>query len=545
MKNNVDNNSIAIKIDINKNHIDNYVLEIEEGTKRTKDKFYRQAANSRNDYINSQHIIFSKYLVEIKNEIASRLKNDMPVDKSESYNEKQKEVDGLFDCVRLYSSMSNSFKLNLDYIVASINDDIGLDDLISIIKNFINKFKGFGISLSIDDFKYTMFTEEFMIALFKTEDFNYIKEIFEKIYFNCPDIKLQLKMNLKFILEKHSKQLCEFVENHRSDLSKNYLVHSDNVIEKYAFSRKELGEAIATDEYYNTKLFLDGEKKVTDYLDNSPTREKNYNTFAINEDYNSLDEKDKQYFSSSMMGLYVTLNELKKYYNYEFIIKDLLERYKSKDTIKTQYVAKKKEVEKEENKRLSIYKEYLRACGIGFLAKKSDQKIKDSMLKMNEQIKVINKLSMELDDLEITNNLSNLVSSASIYDLFMSSLTSFSFLEKSFSNNDSFNGINLEENINEFLRFLYNPNNSILRKINVFTDYNIVDIVADKYKLLNLNVNSEMVNSENIDSTMETVLFINLIQNIEKSNIDIHKISNLCRMSEIINTNDVEATNLI
>lgn len=545
MKNNLDNNSIAIKIDINKNHIDNYVLEIEEGTKRTRDKFYKQAANSRNDYINNQHIIFSKYLVEVKNEIASRLKNNMPVDKSESYNEKQKEVDGLFDCVRLYSSMSNSFKLNLDYIVASINDDIGLDDLISIIKNFINKFKGFGIFLSVDDFKYTMFTEEFMIALFKTEDFNYIKEIFEKIYFNCPDIKLQLKMNLKFILEKYSKQLSEFVESHRSDLSKNYLVHSDNVIEKYAFSRKELGEAIATDEYYNTKLFLDGEKKVTDYLENSPLREKNYNTFAINEDYNALDENDKQYYSSSMMGLYVTLNELKKYYNYEFIIKDLLERYKSKDTIKTQYAAKKKEVEKEENKRLSIYKEYLRASGIGFLAKKSDQKIKDSMLKMNEQIKVINKLSMELDDLEITNNLSNLVSSASIYDLFMSSLTSFSFLEKSFSNNESFNGISLEENINEFLRFLYNPNNSILRKINVFTDYNIVDIVADKYKLLNLNVNSEMVNSENIDSTMETVLFINLIQNIEKSNIDIHKISNLCRMSEIINTNNVEATNLI
>lgn len=545
MKNNLDNNSIAIKIDINKNHIDNYVLEIEEGTKRTKDKFYRQAANSRNDYINGQHIIFSKYLVEIKNEIASRLKNDMPVDKSESYNEKQKEVDGLFDCVKLYSSMSNSFKLNLDYIVASINDDIGLDDLISIIKNFINKFENFGISLSTDDFKYTMFTEEFMIALFKTEDFNYIKEIFEKIYFNCPDIKLQLKMNLKNILEKYSKQLNEFVENYRNDLSKNYLVHFDNVIEKYAFSRKELGEAIATDEYYNTKLFLDGEKKVTDYLENSPLREKNYNTFAINEDYNALDENDKQYYSSSMMGLYVTLNELKKYYNYEFIIKDLLERYKSKDTIKTQYAAKKKEVEKEENKRLSIYKEYLRASGIGFLAKKSDQKIKDSMLKMNEQIKVINKLSMELDDLEITNNLSNLVSSASIYDLFMSSLTSFSFLEKSFSNNESFNGISLEENINEFLRFLYNPNNSILRKINVFTDYNIVDIVADKYKLLNLNINSEMVNSENIDSTMETVLFINLIQNIEKSNIDIHKINNLCRMSEIINTNNVEDTNLI
>ena len=545
MKNSLDGCSVVIKIDINKNHIDNYVLETDEGTKRTKEKFYKNAANSRNEYINNQHIIFNKYLVEIKNELANRYKNLMPTDKTLGYDDKKNEVSNLFYLVKLYSDMADSFKFGLDYLVSSISSDTSLDDLISVIKNFIGKLKDLNIVLSIEDFKYSMFTEDFMVSLFKTDDFNYIKDTFESIYFKCPDIKLQLKMNLRYILEKYNKQLNEKVILLRDDLSTRYLVHSGNVIEKYALSRKELGEAIATDEFYNTKLFLDGECKINDYLDNSPVRDKNFNTFALNENYGELSDADKQYYSSSMMGFYVTLNELNKYYNYEFIIKDLIERYKSKDTIKTQYTSKKKEVEKEESKRLSIYKDYLRATGVGFLAKKNDQKIKDCMLKMNEQIKTLDKLKNELADLEITNNLSNLVSSASIYDLFMSSLTSFDFLEKCFLNNENFADKSLEDNITEFLRFLYNPNNSLLRKINVFTDYNIVDIIADKYKLLNLNITSEMVNPDNIESTMNTASFINLIQNIDRSNIDIHTIYNICRMHEIIDSNTGDVSSLI
>lgn len=545
MKNNLDSNSIAIKIDINKKHVDNYVLETDDGTKRTKEKFYKQAATSRNEYINNQHIIFDKYLVEIKNELAYRFKNLMPISKSNYYDEKSREVDSLFNLVNLYSNMSDSFKLNLDYLVSSINSETSLEDLISIIKNYINKFREFGINLSIEDFKYTMFTENFMNAIFKSDDFNYIKDIFESIYFKCPDIKLQLKMNLKFTIEKYEKQLHEYVLSRCDSLSKQHLVHSGNVIEKYALSRRELGEGIAKDEYYNIKRFLDGEYKINDYLENSPVRDKNYNTFSIGEDYMSLSENDKQNFSSSMMGFYVTLNELKKYYKYEFMIKELLERYKQKDSIKSQYSAKKKEVLKEEDKRLAIYKEYLRANGVGFLAHKNDQKIKDSMLKMNEHVKNLNKLREELSDLEITYSLSNLVSSASIYDLLMISLTSFDFLEKCFVKNEDFSSKTLEENVLEFLRFLYNPNNSLLRKINVFTDYNIVDIIADKYRLLNLNVTSEMVNPENIESTMNIASYINLIQNIEKSNIDIHGIYNLCRMHNIIDSDVDENSNLI
>ena len=60
------------------------------------------------------------------------------------------------------------------------------------------------------------------------------------------------------------------------------------------------------------------------------------------------------------------------------------------------------------------------------------------------------------------------------------------------------------------------------------------------YKLLNLNVTDEMINPDNIDSTLESVKFINLIQNINRSTINFHRIENICKMHEIIGVPEEE-----
>ena len=188
--------------------------------------------------------------------------------------------------------------------------------------------------------------------------------------------------------------------------------------------------------------------------------------------------------------------------------------------------------------RKTIYKDYLKATGKGLFSKKNDTKIITAMLKMNEQIRTLNTLYESLYDLEITNTLNQLTTSASIYDLFASALTSFNFLEKNFKENEEFQNFSLEDNINEYFKFIYNPNNSILRKINVFADYDIVSVIAEKYKILNLNLTSEMINRDNIDLTMQSIEFIDLIQNIEKSSISLHDIDNLCKMQNIISEED-------
>ena len=531
---------IMKEIEVDKNHIDNFVLDTEEGTKRTKEKFYRQAAEQRNSYVEKQKEQFELYLAKIKDEMRARFQNENPQSMEAAHQEELQKVDELLNCIFLNSTGSDSFKLKIDFVISSIQDTSTLEDINSSLKSFIDRFAEIGIALTIEDFKYTMFTERYMNTFFKTPDFQERKDVFERIFFACPDIKLQLKMNLYDIVRKYAKQLEVGCNTLKTKCFSENAVTSANVVDTYISARQRVGTEIAVDEYNNTQVFLSKVRKIDDYLLGSGLRDKNYDTFvAEGKTYSSLSDDDKLRYNSAMMGFYSTLNELKKYYLYEFMIKDLVERYKNKDSAKTQYTAKKKEIEKEEKNRQAIYKQYQRANGIGFLAKKSEEKANLAMLKMNEQIKKLNALYEEYNELEISNQLLKLNDSATIYDLFLISLTSFHFLEKSFAEQEDFADKTLEDNVREYFRFLYNPNNNFLRKINVFADYDIASVVAEKYRLLDLNITPEMVSPEAITTTLETVGYINLIQNVERSKITLAKISNLCKMSEIIATEDL------
>ncbi|MBP5678871.1 MAG: hypothetical protein J6X28_03490 [Bacilli bacterium] len=531
---NLEHYPIVSEMKGDRDYIENYELETDKGTKRMKERFYETAATSLNQFIydkRKNYVLVEKALYD---EIARRFPLLMPVDSSEVYEKMNHTVSDLLYLVQLNSNCSNSFKLKIDYIIASINDLTSLEDLNQKINFFIHRFKEFGIGLNISDFTYTMFTEMYMNTFFENPDYDAVKETFEDIYFKCPDIKLQLKMNLKNIVEKYDKQLGEYVILLKNKMMNDYSIPpTTDIISHYVQNRFELGDGMATDAYYNTKAFIDGKKKIVDYLEGSTTRVKIYNSFALNDDYYSYNDEEKKLYNESLMSFYLTLNELKKFYKYEFILQDLISFYKDKASAKGAYTSKKKEIEKEEKKRIALNNQYKKACGIGFLAKVSPNKQKFVMLQMNNHIRHLRDLYQELDDLEIRYQVSNLTDSSSIYDLFLVSLSSFAFLEKCFQT-EGFDTIDLEENIVEYLRFIYNPNNSFLRKVNGLVDYNITDIVADKYRLLNVDVTAELIQAENIDSTLQDVQFINLIQNIERSKITLSQIHNLCRMHEII-----------
>ena len=528
---NLDESPVIKEININKNHIDNFILDTKEGTKRVKEKFHKNAVNERNKYIHKENIKFSDYKVLIENEMVERLKKIMPIDKTNQYTSDLVKVNNLFELVKLNCNISNTFKLKLDFIISSINENTSLDELNISIKKFIDKLKEIGITLTINDFKYTMFTEQYMSSYLKNYKFNNMKEIFEDIYFNCPDIKLQLKMCLINIINIYKKKIDLYVKNYTTTLFEKNEINSSDVFYKYKSLRNSIGSTMAKDEYYNTKIFLDDKLKISDYLEDSAARSKNFNTFTTN--YDLLDEYGKNSYNNATMGLYLTLNELKKYYNYEFIIEDLLKRYKEKDSAKTNFMSKKKELDKEEANRQKIYKEYLKASGIGFFAKKDNIKKKNTMLKMNEEIKKLKSLYDEYNDLEITYNLNRLSESASIYDLFMISLSSFSFIEKMFTTNENFNENDLYSNVDDYFKFIFNPNNDFLRETNALVEYNLTNIISEKYKLLDLNVTEESINKDNIDATLDILRYINLIQNISKSNISLNTIYNIYQMTKI------------
>ncbi len=526
--NKIEEISVSTIMNIDKSHIEDFIMETDEGTKIYKEKFKKEAIIKRNKYVNDQLTLFRKYKNIVLDELKIRYDKKMPIDKTETYDEERVYESKLLESLIYNTNSSVAFRLGLTYIVASITEETTLEKLNQYINEFIDKFKSYGISLDVEDFKYTMFTEKYMNFFLTDSSIESMKSVFEGIYFTCPNLKLQLKLNLINIISKYEKELSLYLDGIKNSNSLD-----GDIVEKYVSFRYALGNKIATDEYYNTNMFLQETRKINDYLVDSPTRKKNYDSFALNADYDDLDQVAKNSFNSAMMGLYLTLNELKKYYKYEFIFKDLLNRYKDKDTAKTNFALKKKELDKAEKDRLGILKEYSRANGIGFLAKKDATKVKNLELKMNEHIKTIEKLYSEYYDLEITNNLNQLSESSTIFDIFLISLTSFEFLVDKFSG-EEFSQNTLYENVIEYLRFIYNPNNSVLRKTNALVDFSITNIISEKYKLLNLVLDEESIKKDNIDATLDSVRYVNLIQNIERSTISLEDIKDLCEMKKIL-----------
>ena len=69
-------------------------------------------------------------------------------------------------------------------------------------------------------------------------------------------------MNLKCIISEYKKELSVHASNLKQKLFLEYEVNSTNVIDKYVNYRNEVGSKKAEDAFNNTKLFLDGNKRI-------------------------------------------------------------------------------------------------------------------------------------------------------------------------------------------------------------------------------------------------------------------------------------------
>lgn len=538
-------------IEINKNHIDNYQLESEVGTKRMKENFHKNAVTQRNIYVSSQQEKFEEYKKQVYKEMKCRFNKYNPINKDKIYKEEKENLDKFKEIIIFNNKLVNSFnKLGLLAIISDIKEDkdISLDDINKSIKEFINSLKIIGVNLTKDDFNYSMFTYNYMVEFFKDNNSN-LKEIFESIYWECPDFLKHLKLNLWSILDKYKKEIDNYTEKYRIELLKNNNISFDRMIPEYYDRLLKLDVSIRRDEYSNLQLFLNKKRNISDYLDDSNVRKNNFNSLLLNEEFDKLSEANKNKFYFEILDLSKTLSMLKLYYRYEFIIKDIQEKFSKRVENKNVYENKLKEIKKEESKRKKIFSNYLKGNGIGFLAKKDDKKISSSKLEMNEQIIKLYNLYTELHDLEIVYNINkNLSDVSSLYDLFMLAYSSYFYLEKifidKFSEDDNFI---FSDELNKYFEFIYNPDNEFLTKINGFVAYDIADIISDKYKLFEINVDKDSIMKDSIDSTIDTVNFIKLIKDISDSNLSLYEINFIVKFKDFdeINVDLVETVELL
>ncbi len=524
---------IKEQIEINENHINNFPLETTTGTKKMKEKFHKKAVEERNAYIKKELPKFKGYQKDVYIELDNYVKNKFPKDKTEEYEQEEKKLKTLLDIIPyINDKVSLEMKLGLAQILYKFSEQAAssLDTINNSLLEFIKKMEEAKINLTIEDFTYSPFTLTYMTNFFQNKDKENLNDImqecFKEIYWECPELIMHLERNLYSIIKKNYNKLKEYnIETGKSLLEK-YNVTKENIEAIYQQKRLELDTKKEKDEFYNLQKFLGKTKNIDDYMSDAPLRNKSFNQLVIKETYKELTQEEQEKFDIESIALARHLDILKQYYRYESIIKDIIERYKKKEEAKTKYEAKEKEIQTEERTREKLYKEYLKANGIGFLARKNMTKAGELKVKIKEQINKLNELYKELEALEIDVKIASYLNEgSSIYDALIVSVSSYSYLEKvmveKFKDVDT--DFNLSDYVSKYLEFIFNPNADFLRKITVLLDYDIAEVFSEKYELLGINLSKDEITPDNIDTQIQTVGIVSLINNIKKSTMSIEE----------------------
>ena len=539
---------ISRAIEIDKNHINNFPLESEVGTKRMKENFHKNAVIQRNNYVKQQQDIFNLYTKQVYKEMKSRVDKYFPSNKNAFYDEEKKKMIEIKDAIKFTNKyLDSSLKLELLPLISSIKDDteISLDNINSTIEKFISKFLEAGVSLSVNDFTYSIFTYKYMGDYFNKDNNVNLKDSFEAIYWECPHFLKHLKLNLWNIIDNYKKELDSYSDKLMNEKLCNLNLDKNSILKIYDDNMQKLEIDIRRDPYINLNVFLDKKRNVSDYLEDSSIRKNNFNFFVSSNDFDSLSETEKAKYYLEILDLAKTLPILKVYYRYEFIINDLKEKFSKRNENKNLYENKLKEIKKEESKRSKLFSSYLKANGIGFLAKYDEKKISFSKLQMNEEVLKLYGLYNELHELEIIYKMNKYISDiSSLYDLFMLAYSSYFYLEKMFS--DKFiedNNFSINDEFIKYFDFIYDIDNVFLTKINGFVDYDITEIVAEKFKLLELKLDKTSIDKDTIDSTIDTVNFIRLIKDIMDGSLSLYEKNFIVKYTEFdeINCNETDS----
>lgn len=520
-------------ISINTKHIDEFELELKSGTKKMKEKFHNKAIKERNAYINKEIDKFMKYQKDIYKLIKKKVNEIYPKDNTLEYDKYREKLSNYKKTIIFNNDKYSSFfKLNIFSLISKIDidDSVSLNDVNDILSKIFNIFKDAGVSLNATDFNYSMFTYEYMelfINSFGNNNFNDImKKSFDNIYWECPDIIKHIKLNLWFLMDKYKEKLDIYSKTKAIDLLNSTGLSKTELLNNYLNDVSNLDKILARDDFYNLEMFMSKKKNILDYLADSSTRTKNFDQFVIDGVFADITDTSK--FYNVMVDLAHTLGVLKMYYRYEFIIKNMQDKYNKRNENKTLYEQKLKEIKTEEAKRSKVYNDYLKATGKkGLFHRVNPQKEKSAKLEINEEILKLVTLYDELHDLEIVDMINkDITNVSSLYDLFSLSYNSYYYLEKMFKEHFAEDtNFSFDEELDKYFDFIYSPYNEFLTKIYAFTNSSVPFVIVDKYRLLGINVTGDNINNDSLDTFMDTVNYVKTVYDISKSKLSLENIN--------------------
>ncbi len=457
-----------------------------------------------------------------------------------SEKDNQKYIDNIntLQEVRKIFNPYNTFyeKMGFDELIYRISNYyvFNFDSVDKIIGEFIDKFNTAGIKLGEKDFDLTYYVNKYMRVFLKVRDgkdnSENLNKIFEEIYWVNPDLIGHIEINFRKLIKNYSKKFEEYVRKLKKDYMKQYNVESYNdCLKKLENAYEELAKASEEDVSIITSKALNNEFDISQYLETNKFRQSAYDSF-ISPDV-SLEDKE------AMSKICITLNKLgenlKEYSQYLEIVPML-------DEFKNQYekLATQKEANNNEMKALDnvIKKKEIELEKINKKVFKRDDNRSLKIEAVSEAKKLYalyKKYDEEYIKTKVLAVLNINMTISEVLDLFYS----FDYFKKITIQNvyklTSYNEIIEKSNL--FDEFAMNPTNIIAKGLSIFEENNIPRIIANKYKLNNIQINEEDIVGDNINVLNNKISLIERVNKIENSGVTVVQIWFLVKSQKILN----------
>ena len=460
-----------------------------------------------------------------------------------------------YDVAEKNTDTRSSFeKMGLDRVAYNVNGyyKSNLERLNKEIIFSVKRFEKVGIKLTAEDFCISEYAKKYMEVLLREAyegDINSeaVKNIFEKVYWQCSEIVSHLYVNIRYIYDKYENQIDRYYNEKSQEILKSLSLTVEEVEEKKAELIKQKNQIEETDNKNILDKFYTGTLNINDY------KEDNYKriyTELTNKDVTQLSEAEKKEIDENIDKLNTNLTEYAKYLEYKFLVEEVLQTRqellknaeankdkKDKKVKKTQY-----ELIKEEIKRLQseIFKlnAKIEKPNKGFFERKKTEEKKDSIaiLQRNHLVLDLKKTYMQLDEEVIKQKiLQDLDETSSLYDVIKFASSYYGYMAKvMIKNNEDITDKEIGEKAEKIRKFVNFSNFTVINHVNISDTKELSIIIKDKYKLLGMQISKENFEEDSIEDLIRKVKIINNYNNIQKSKFSMKDLEFIMNVKEMI-----------
>ena len=485
--------------------------------------------------------------------------------KSRSFNIKNvdSDVDTLtktvndLEQVRLLINPVNTFfeKMGFDSLLFDISNysSFNFNSMNEVINQFIMKFETAGIMLSREDFDYTCYVREYMTSFLevrniKTENYDALSKIFEKIYWENPEIIQHIELNFRKLIKKHKRKFITYIDNLKKEVMwKNNITNYKDCLEKLKVAYAELSAAQKENVSDIIELSKTGEIEIANFSKDSRVRTSNYSAMMIEEiDLDNQDAADR--FHKGLEKLKENVKEYNSFIKFTPLFVDFKNEYENKipsfDKKSSKGRGSKiKDIESQisdKESKLARLNKKIFTGNLGFFQSKSNVPVRqlklDSIILAKKLYILYKEYDVEVFNEKILSILNNFLTIPELLHLYFS----YDYFKKKIIKR-VFNLTSYDEVISyseEFDVFAKNPNNIIVNGVSVFEENNIARIILNKYRLDNINLTEESLDPNDLDTLIEKIQFILRVNEVEKSKTTVEKIRFMTKVDNIIKAED-------